>query len=599
MSTELFKKALQAHQSGNLALASEYYQKFLKRNPREYNALQLLGTVYHARGDNETALRYLQSSLKVKAEQPQVMLNVATCQRQLKDYDAALKTLSHLVRKDASNFGAFKARMFVLVEMGDFQRAYQELDAQIHKFPGHYELYNLLGAVACECKHYSKAIKAYQKAVKIRPNSDVARHNLGLAYLQNGEPEKALKEYQLVLNSGKHSYQLMHNLGNAYFELGHFEQALTYFNNALKLNYKSIDTHRRVSDTLWEMGNSKQFVQTFESALKRIPDDPKYLFEYVRRLLRVQRITDAEARLEAQLQTLQSNPEFQYLYGKCRLLLGDRKHALEWLKKAGQADTLSGCDKLEVCRFLLKFDLDREAEALATSVLTMQPAHTSALAMWGVCLHRRRDRQENELNNYEQLVTEYQLLDPVHDGNFYRTLIETLTRLHRSYEEQPDKSSHNGTQTSGHLFRRKEACLGELQHRIQEKLSQYLIEKSAFNKWGSWPDSEQFEISKAWSVRLKEGGYHRPHHHSHGKISGLFYAALPRSGSREKNGSGMVSFGTPTFKDNDAFQTEKIIKPETGKLILFPSYLWHCTLPQTGEGQKITVSFDVNEVKFS
>lgn len=287
MANELFNKALKAHQSGDLNSAERLYKKFLKSAPREFNALQLLGVVLHAKGDDETALKYMLSSLKIKPNQPQVILNVASCQRKLKQYDAALKTLQQLISKDPGNFAAFRSRIYVLVEMKNYDRAYNELDRKISKFPDHYELFNLLGAVSSECHDYPKAISAYEKAVSIRPGSDVSRHNLGLAYRLNGESEKALKEYLIVLNSGKHSYQLMHNLGNAYSDIGHFEQAITFYQNALKLNYRYIDTHINLNDVLWEMGDKKNYLRSFQKAIEMYPHDSGFMFHYVRRLSRI------------------------------------------------------------------------------------------------------------------------------------------------------------------------------------------------------------------------------------------------------------------------------------------------------------------------
>jgi len=35
------------------------------------------------------------------------------------------------------------------------------------------------------------------------------------------------------------------------------------------------------------------------------------------------------------------------------------------------------------------------------------------------------------------------------------------------------------------------------------------------------------------------------------------------------------------------------IKPKTGSLVLFPSYVWHATQPYQGKGNRLVVAFDV------
>lgn len=598
MNADTFKRALKAHQEGDLNAAMEYYQKFLKVAPREYNALQLLGGVYHAKGDNVTALKYLQASLNIKPEQPQVMLNAATCQRQLQDYPGALATLSKLIRRDSANFGAFKCRMFVLVEMGDYEKAYQELNTQIHKFPGHYELYNLLGAVASECEHYEKAIRAYQKALKIRPNSDVARHNLGLAYRKNGEPEKALKEYQIVLNSGKHSYQLMHNLGDTYFDLGHFEQAATYFRNALKHNFASVESHIGLSETLWQSGEDKLFLNSFEKAVARFPDKYKLLYAYIRRLFRVQHYQKA-------LEVLQSKPEtpeaeYQFLLGRCWLGINDPEQAAVLFNKALQDNKLSYSDQLFICRNYLETGAYKEAKTICSSILAKARHHTEALAWWGVCLRLTGDAKEQQLNNYEQLIGSYQLLDKNTDANFYKALVDELSKKHRAHEPVRDNPIVNGTQTLGHLFKKTQTpCLLELEKRIRKRTEEYLQFMSGKSDYTCWPDKEQYEMSSACSIKLNSGGYQESHIRPDSQLTGIFCVAQNYTNAAQLSPPGQIVLGKPPLNNAQQFEVQKRLKPETGRLYIFPSYLWQAISALPDGGQQIIISFEINSPKFS
>ncbi|MCC2605522.1 2OG-Fe(II) oxygenase family protein [Planctobacterium marinum] len=600
MSADLFKKALQAHQSGDLRSASEYYQKVLQRVPREHNALQLLGGVFHAQGDNATALKYLQASLNIKPDQPQVMLNVATCQRQLQDYSGALTTLKQLMRRDSANFGAFKCRMFVLVEMGDYERAYQELNAQIHKFPGHYELYNLLGAVASECEHFEKAIRAYQKALKIRPNSDVARHNLGLAYRQNGEPEKALKEYQIVLNSGKHSYQLMHNLGDTYFDLGHFEQAATYYRNALKLNFSSLESHIGLSETLWQSGEDKLFLSSFEKAVLKFPDKTRLLYSFIRRLWRVGQYKQAFNLLQSREGASGTDPIFQFLLAKCWLATGDTGQANTCFKKSLLGRELPLSDKLEVCRIYLDQARFSEAMTICTDILKTAPNHTEALAWWAVCLGQSKDKQVDKLYDFEHLIGSYQLFDKNTDGNLYRDLVDELSRKHRANEPVRDKSLHNGTQTRGHLFRKSQvSCLNELEKRMLDRVASYLEGRPETAKLRQWPDKAHFELTSACSVKLNSNGYQTTKIHAESQLTGVFYLTTYKAPSSGTEEGGYLKIGEAPLQNPESSSVMKLLKAEVGRLYIFPSYFWHATSPLGDAGQQITVSFEINSPKFS
>jgi len=37
----------------------------------------------------------------------------------------------------------------------------------------------------------------------------------------------------------------------------------------------------------------------------------------------------------------------------------------------------------------------------------------------------------------------------------------------------------------------------------------------------------------------------------------------------------------------------RLVRPSVGKLVLFPSYFWHGTVPFTADRARLTVAFDV------
>jgi len=56
---------------------------------------------------------------------------------------------------------------------------------------------------------------------------------------------------------------------------------------------------------------------------------------------------------------------------------------------------------------------------------------------------------------------------------------------------------------------------------------------------------------------------------------------------------GILSFGTPGMITMPSLDAELSVRPELGRLVLFPSYFWHGTLPFHSEQARLTVAFDV------
>lgn len=95
-----------------------------------------------------------------------------------------------------------------------------------------------------------------------------------------------------------------------------------------------------------------------------------------------------------------------------------------------------------------------------------------------------------------------------------------------------------------------------------------------------------------WATVLHEGGHQAPHIHPGGWMSGVFY--LDDGGATEEEHGGAILFG----KGPDELQLKVPFKenrhqPQTGDLLLFPSYFYHRTVPFKGPGTRISLAFDM------
>ncbi len=94
-----------------------------------------------------------------------------------------------------------------------------------------------------------------------------------------------------------------------------------------------------------------------------------------------------------------------------------------------------------------------------------------------------------------------------------------------------------------------------------------------------------------WSIRLQRGGYHVNHIHPQGWISSAYYVSVPAEVQDESLRSGWIKFGEPRFPMPGA-AADRFVQPRPGRLVLFPSYLWHGTTPIQGDEPRLTAAFD-------
>jgi len=108
----------------------------------------------------------------------------------------------------------------------------------------------------------------------------------------------------------------------------------------------------------------------------------------------------------------------------------------------------------------------------------------------------------------------------------------------------------------------------------------------------SFPLSISFD--NAWYVKMQSGGYLTAHTHEKGWISGAVYLAIPKNnGTDGQEGAiELSSDGGDYPRLHDKFE-KKVILPNIGDVIFFPSSVFHRTIPFNSDEERICIAFDV------
>ena len=104
---------------------------------------------------------------------------------------------------------------------------------------------------------------------------------------------------------------------------------------------------------------------------------------------------------------------------------------------------------------------------------------------------------------------------------------------------------------------------------------------------------KEFDYAASWSARLHDCGYHTNHVHPKGWISSAYYVAVPESAADVQAKQGWIKFGEPYFDAGPKASVRRAIQPVPGTLVLFPSYMWHGTVPFRSAESRTTIAFDV------
>lgn len=82
--------------------------------------------------------------------------------------------------------------------------------------------------------------------------------------------------------------------------------------------------------------------------------------------------------------------------------------------------------------------------------------------------------------------------------------------------------------------------------------------------------------------------------HPSGYVSGVYYVQVPSEVAAGDGEAGCIYFADQEMPAAEAQKhARRMIRPQAGMMLLFPSYFWHGTVPFESERERICVAFDV------
>ena len=108
----------------------------------------------------------------------------------------------------------------------------------------------------------------------------------------------------------------------------------------------------------------------------------------------------------------------------------------------------------------------------------------------------------------------------------------------------------------------------------------------------------------AWANVLRDGGYNKPHTHPGCTWSGVYYVDAGQP-SDQSTKEGWIEFFDPRPAvemiplPGNEFGQRVSVAPESGRMLMFPSWLRHYVTPYHGSGERISIAFNVRMEEFT
>lgn len=428
--------------------------------------------------------------------------------------------------------------------------------------------------------------------VRARPVSSVAEHNLAALLGDMGRHAEAEAAVRRALAKGGDAPETWLVLARSLTAQDRHDEGEAAYRQAVLRRPAFLDALRELAQLIWmRTADAERTLEPVRQALDQTSGDSG-----LRGLLG--QLMDYAGAAPRQVWTLLAqggrDPQLDLAAASVALTF-DRDLALEHILAACAAAPADWRVALKLAEIrLARGELDQAGAVLDTIALPLEDQNLLSLR---ATLQRLSGQVDDApaLNDYDAFVRGASLDTP--DGwpdldAYLVDLAMALRRRHTFRSHPVGQSLRHGTQTQVDLRLSEDPAIRAFFVAIDGPIRRYLAHLGTGDDPLRRRNRGDYRIAGCWSVQLAPQGFHTPHVHPEGWISSACHIDLPavvNAGGRE----GWLGFGAPPFACATPTPPAHHERPEPGRLVLFPSYMWHGTVPFSGDESRLTIAFDL------
>jgi uncharacterized protein (TIGR02466 family) len=483
-----------------------------------------------------------------------------------------------------------RARM--LIQAGKFPAALAALGRLPASARQGFEFWSLTGDALRQSGRWRDAAEAAAKALKANPSS----RNMALVRAAGLGHGGMWTEAAAIFQRFADFPPAIEMHAGALVGSGRTDEARKLLSSALGRFPADAGLHRALAMIAWMEGEKESFADRLIAAANANPGDLSLGLAAADLLRRADKHEEALARLD-RMGPAQSSPVLGSAAALLESALGRHEAAANLARlSAAQAPRLEWVRRNAAC-VLLSAGAAEEALVHSDWGLSRDPLDQEWIAIDAVARRASGDGAYRRTYDFERFVQAFELPPP--EGfqtteDFISALAGRLRELHGFTNHPLDQSLRGGSQLQLNPDVPQDPLVEKLLAALKLPIDRYV---ASLGRDPAHPflaqNTGRWRMQGCWSVRLVKGGSHVNHIHPEGWISSAFYVVVPPSVRAESNSeAGWITFGAPYFPVQ-GLAPERSVCPKPGRLVLFPSYMWHGVNAFTDEAERISVAFDL------
>ncbi|MEJ2129628.1 MAG: tetratricopeptide repeat protein [Woeseiaceae bacterium] len=592
--SQKLKRAAELYQAGKLGDAEAVCRRVVEQQPDHVDALHLLALVTRKQGQLEEAESLFVRCLEKAPRRADIHANFGNLLRAAGRTDEAIAEYESALDIDATFRPARIALARAYNKAGHFTHALATCERLLANDPDDAEAWAARGTAHRGMDDLPEAEAAYRKAIELRPGFGAAHHNLGALLSKESRHEEALEQLVSAGKAGVSGPEMVFNLASTLAGLSKFDEAELLLTDATEAIPHGIELHRLLARLRFMRGDP-EWDSVIRETASNMPDYPPLRIAYSQLLHAAGEFDKAYDVLGTFTEEQRNDKDVQAELSAVHQEAGRFEEALEAARVVAEGKEGYGAHVDLLIDPLMSLGRADEAMPLIELAREANPINQWYIAMEATAARLLGDPRYEELYDYERFVQSYSIETPKGWSSieeFRRDLNAALVERHKFRSHPLDQSLRGGTQTPRGLLGDPDPIIQSFLQALADPIGLY---RSHIGTKSNHPmtvrNRGEVVMTGCWSVRLGKQGYHVNHVHSEGWISSAYYAELPSEVEDTDARSGWIKFGEPRFPVPGAV-AEKYVQPQVGMLVLFPSYMWHGTMPIHGDEPRMTVAYD-------
>ena len=554
---KIYDKALHSHQNGDLIKAKKYYNQCINKGMNTPGLLCNYAVLFKQQGNIKEAINLYKKSISLYPEYSDSYHNYGNLLYIQKNLDEAEIIVGKAITLKPKFSLSHYLLAQILIEKKKFIDAKYSLEKVILLNEKFIPAYLKLSEVLILLKDNKEAKNILLKSIKVSPNSVESYVNLGAILIDSNEFKEAEKVTQKAIRLDPNLSVAYNNLGSIYRENGKLNESESFVRKAIEINPEYSKALSLLGTILLEKNEPEEAKKYWLKALEYNPKLNDVFFKLGKLYYHEQNFTEAIKYFEKN-----NNENSKVLYLGCLLSL-DRK--LDFYK--------------------------------SYKIIANQNIYNAELG--GIIEHANIIYQDNLNSNFCNKAMNYIMFDQINSDSlpneFFDQLIEYFKDTKNNKKHQAILQS--GTQTSGNLFTLDYPFIQYMKQCLEEKISKYKhkYKDSQESFIQNWP--KDYEL-RSWMIGMKKGGYLKQHNHGYGWITGSFYLEVPSIKNNDCDAGNIAfSYQGPYYpaKGKDFCLSKR--KVQVRDICLFPSSLFHHTIPFQSNSDRICFVFDLTPAK--